>query len=240
MMGRLLPFRRRGTPKTVPPPDAPPSSTTRSVSDDSSGLTPRASLPPPAPPDAPPSSTIRSVSYDSSGLTPRASLPPPAPVDDGSSRTSDLRQHVLVPGRAEGDDVYGRGYAFKDHDHEWSPPATLLCRVAGVTVGDRPEVLQSAAFAPLEPVLLSLEFDNPHDSNAIAVMTADGTRQVGYVEREVAAVVAKMFRRGTSLGGMVLFEWRRRDDDRRCGLRLLLAPVGDVQLRVEEEVEDDS
>jgi hypothetical protein len=168
---------------------------------------------------------------------PVAEQPAPTQPPDRSERArTDHRTHVLVPDCAEGDDVYGRGYVFKDMGPECSPPATLLARVAGVTVEDRPEVLQEECFAPLQPVLLSLQFDNPHDSNAVAVMDPSGDHQVGYVEREVAAVVADLYRRkGIELGALVLFEWRRRADDSRCGIRLLLAPVGELHLRIEEE-----
>jgi hypothetical protein len=60
------------------------------------------------------------------------------------------------------------------------------------------EALASDAAAPGKPLELRRDPDNPHDPNAIAVHPADGGEQVGWVPRELAAVLAPELDAGRS------------------------------------------
>jgi HIRAN domain len=87
--------------------------------------------------------------------------------------------------------------------------------VAGVSY--RLDALQDAAFAPGRRLALVPEPDNEHDPNAIGIWDAERRAQAGYVPAEVARdVVAEEWQ------AVSLYEFL--EDERRCGLRVLLAP----------------
>ena len=68
---------------------------------------------------------------------------------------------------------------------------------------------------------------NHYDPNAIAVLTANGHAQAGYIPKEVAAKLAPMMDRGQPLAAVVC--WESREGKRRNGLRLLIGPSIAVQ-----------
>jgi hypothetical protein len=98
----------------------------------------------------------------------------------------------------------------------------LVSHVAGAV--HRPEALNSGAAAPGRPLRLRAEPDNPHDANAIAVLTEAG-EPVGYVPRELNPRVDERWR------AVVLRE--RRDSPRapRTGLWMLLAQAQALELQ---------
>jgi len=67
---------------------------------------------------------------------------------------------------------------------------TMYIKVTGVTFEGRQLVL--AEIAAGAPVMLMPEPENPFDKNAIAVWVSDrsAARQIGYVPRDLAAIVA--------------------------------------------------
>ena len=93
-----------------------------------------------------------------------------------------------------------------------------MIRVAGTSY--RLDALQDSGFAPGSPLVLRAEPENPHDPNAVGVWEAGAGAQAGYVPREQAADLAP---RLAGLEAYALWEWRD-EDDRRCGLRILVAP----------------
>jgi hypothetical protein len=94
-------------------------------------------------------------------------------------------------------------------------PRIRVVAVAGVSY--RLEALQHDAFAPGKRLALRPEPDNEHDPNAIGIWDAERRAQAGYVPAEVARdVVAEEWQ------AVSLYEFF--DDERRCGLRVLLAP----------------
>jgi hypothetical protein len=117
--------------------------------------------------------------------------------------------------------VIGRGYAFRGLDYDEAPEGYGSTKVAGVS--HRQGALQNAAFDPLRPVSLIPEFDNRYDENAIGVWDAAGRLQIGYLPKEVAVRWAPFVRDGYPLAGCVLYEWRQRRSNERCGVRLLFA-----------------
>jgi len=94
-------------------------------------------------------------------------------------------------------------------------PRIRVVKVAGVSY--RSDELQDEGFAPGRRLALVAEPDNEHDPNAIAVWDAERRVQVGYVPADLA--------RDLDAG-----EWQAvsllefREDGRRAGLRVLLAP----------------
>ncbi len=97
-------------------------------------------------------------------------------------------------------------------------------RVVGVA-GARfhEEALQSDGAAPGSRLVLRPEPDNPHDLNAIAVDTEDGTH-LGFVPRELAVEVSGEW------SAVALRESRASPRDPRTGLTMLLAPAPEIQL----------
>jgi hypothetical protein len=87
--------------------------------------------------------------------------------------------------------------------------------VAGVTF--RLEALQDEAFAPGRPLALVPEPDNEHDPNAIGIWDEARRVQAGYVPAETAARLD-----ADEWQAVVLAEFR--EDERRAGLLVLLAP----------------
>lgn len=176
------------------------------------------------------------------GAVPPQPLPPPRQAAAAPPRrprppaqtAASAGKPVLVRDDFDGDDVYGQGYVFEGKGPTYAPSGMYLCKVAGTTYDGREKPLQLKAFDPLSAVRLVTDFDNKSDKNAIAVVDASGRHQIGWLERDVAAKVAPRIRKGEQIGAMVLFEWRRHEDRKRCGLRLLLAPAGDFHVTVKD------
>lgn len=150
--------------------------------------------------------------------------------------------------RAEdGTRLWRNGYALVDPQTgtflRWDAPeiaevGAMICRVAGVSY--RSSDLQQDDFSPGRPLLLRPEPDNPHDRNAVGVWDQAGRIQVGFVPREQAPQVAAKFRRGNALGAVVLQELRASRDGERVALVLLVCPLGQVTLEIEDSADDGS
>jgi len=106
-------------------------------------------------------------------------------------------------------------------------------RVVGVAGAARHHAvaLQSEAAAPGSGLGLRRDPDNLHDAQAIAVETADGTEQLGWVPRDVAAELAPEIDAGRPWSAVVLREQRRSPRDPRHGLTMLLAASAAIELR---------
>jgi HIRAN domain len=91
--------------------------------------------------------------------------------------------------------------------------------------------LQADAFAPGRPLELRRRPDNPHDRNAIAVLDAGGTRQAGWVPRELAERLAPQLDAGERWSAVALRERRADPRSPRIGLTMLLAPAASIELR---------
>ena len=102
----------------------------------------------------------------------------------------------------------GKPLSFRD-------PRLLVVKVAGVS--HRSDALQDEAFAPGRRLALVPEPDNPHDPDAMAVWDSDRRLQAGYVPATFAPEL--------SGDEQAVAIWEFRDDeDRRIGLRVLIAP----------------
>ena len=99
----------------------------------------------------------------------------------------------------------------------------LVANVAGAV--HRPEALTSDGAAPGRPLTLHAEPDNPHDPNAVAVLTSAGL-PLGYVPRELAPLV------GDDWSAIVLRERRLTPRDPRTGVTMLLAHADSIELTV--------
>ena len=117
-----------------------------------------------------------------------------------------------------GGDDEGRGYFLRDAETgeavRWNDPRLRVVKVAGASY--RADALQDDAFAPGSRLALVPEPANPHDSHAVAVWDAERRLQAGYVPAEVAPEL-----RGDE---QAVSLWEFREQGRRIGLRVLLAP----------------
>ena len=118
----------------------------------------------------------------------------------------------------------GRGYRLRDaasgdvvgwQDERLSAAGARVLPVAGTSF--RGDALQDDAFEPGREVVLLAEPGNEHDPNAVAVWDAAQRIQVGYVPADVAPELV------LPLQAVSLWEWR--DQGRRVGLRILVAPA---------------
>ena len=134
-------------------------------------------------------------------------------------RLTDRLRIWLERGELEG----GRGFWLRDaasgdalswDDRRLAAAGARVVPVAGTSY--RGDVLQDDAFAPGNEVALVAEPENEHDPHAIAVWDAERRLQVGYVPADLAAELE------LPLQAFSLWEWR--EDDRRVGLRIILAP----------------
>jgi len=125
----------------------------------------------------------------------------------------------LERGRLEG----GSGYWLRDaasgdalgwQDERLAAGGARVVAVAGTSY--RAEALQDDAFAPGSELTLVPEPGNEHDQNAIGVWDAAQRLQAGYVPADVAPTLVLPLR------ALSLWEWR--EDGRRVGLRMLVAP----------------
>ena len=105
-------------------------------------------------------------------------------------------------------------------------------RIANVAGAERfhPDVLASDAAAPGAPLTLRRDPGNEHDPNAIAVCTPGG--QLGFVPRDLAALLAPSLDAGEVWSGVVLRERRASPRDPRTGVTALFARARTVELRV--------
>jgi hypothetical protein len=97
----------------------------------------------------------------------------------------------------------------------WNDERLRVVKLAGASY--RLDELQDDAFAPGRRLALVREPQNEHDPNAVAVWDAGRRVQAGYVPAEVAPSV-----RGNE---QALALWEFREDGKRIGLRVLLAPA---------------
>ena len=113
----------------------------------------------------------------------------------------------------------GSGYRLRDAATDelvrWEDPRLHVVRVAGTSY--RADALQDDGFAPGTRVALVPEPDNAVDPHAIGIWDLERRVQAGYVPADVARRVS-----ASELQGVSLWEWR--EDERRVGLRVLLAP----------------
>ena len=105
-------------------------------------------------------------------------------------------------------------------------------RVAHVAGAEKwhPDVLQSDAAEPGSPLVLRRDPENAYDPNAIAVDTPGG-EQLGFVPRELAAVLAPSLDAGERWSAIVLRERRPNPREGRTGVTMLLGRGETVELR---------
>lgn len=139
--------------------------------------------------------------------------------DDGSI--------VWVAGYTPVDPQTGR-YLARDAS-ELAARGLVACGVAGAA-GFHDEVLQSDDVSPGRALSLRRDPANPHDPNAIAVLTPAGA-QAGFVPRDVAARLAPQLDAGATWSAVALRERRASPRDPRSGLTMLLAPAERIELR---------
>lgn len=77
-----------------------------------------------------------------------------------------------------------------------------------------------------QPVELDRETYNPHDKNAVALLTPVGERKIGYVQRGSAGAVARRLDAGESLAAVCLWGPGPRRDD--ATTRLLIGSRRDL------------
>jgi HIRAN domain len=134
---------------------------------------------------------------------------------------SDRLRIWLERGELEG----GRGYWLRDaasgdalrwDDERLTAGGARVLPVAGASY--RLDALQDDAFSPGARLALVPEPENEHDPNAIAIWDEARRLQAGYVPADAA--------RELSLPLQALSLWEWREEGRRVGLRVLVAPPG--------------
>lgn len=128
--------------------------------------------------------------------------------------------------------VEGRGYNFYGPRSIWlrgdelpGPFKAAGCRIARVAGVTQYRGIARPDLGVGQQVQLRPEPTNRHDPNAIAVWTFDGTEQVGYLPRDVAAETMDYARRHqTTFGALVVWEFRRTGSSERVGVKLLIGP----------------
>jgi hypothetical protein len=103
--------------------------------------------------------------------------------------------------------------------------------VAGVAGAGRHHAaaLDAAALEPGSALALRRDPGNPHDPHAIAVEAAG--EQLGWVPRELAALLAPELDAGATWSTVVLREQRSSQREPRTGLTMLLARADAIELR---------
>ena len=136
----------------------------------------------------------------------------------------------------DGGQVWVAGYVPVDAQGRFIGRDALAARglhtasVAGAAA-HHDDVLQGADLEPGAPLTLRRDPGNPHDPQAIAVH-APGGGQLGFVPREVAAELAPLVDAGKPWSAVLLRERRASPRDPRTGVTMLLAPAGELTLRV--------
>jgi hypothetical protein len=115
----------------------------------------------------------------------------------------------------------GNGFRMRDAETEElvreDDPRIRVVPVAGVSF--RVDELQDDGFAAGRRLALAPEPENQHDPHAIAIWDEDRRVQAGYVPAEVAQELDAGEWQAVSLHEFF-------EEDRRAGLRVLLAPRG--------------
>jgi len=113
----------------------------------------------------------------------------------------------------------GSGYRLRDaatnEPVRWEDPRVHVVRVAGTSY--RLDALQDEGFEPGKRIALVPEPDNEFDPHAIGIWDLERRAHAGYVPADVARTVD-----ASDLQAVSIWEWR--EDGRRVGLRVLLAP----------------
>jgi HIRAN domain len=102
-----------------------------------------------------------------------------------------------------------------------------VARVAGAGL-HHAAALAAAPADPGAPLELRRDPANEHDPNAIQVHA--GGEQIGWVPREIAAVLAPQLDAGHPWSAVVLREQRASPRDPRTGATMLLAPAAEIAL----------
>lgn len=97
-----------------------------------------------------------------------------------------------------------------------------VCAVAGAA-RHHAEALQAAVLVPGAPVDLRRDPGNPHDPAAIKVLLPDSGAQLGWIPKDVAAVLAPEHDAGRPWHARVLREQRPSPREPRTGVTLLLS-----------------
>jgi HIRAN domain-containing protein len=126
----------------------------------------------------------------------------------------------LERGELEGGEGYwlrdaSSGEALRWDDDRLAEAGARVVRLAGSSY--RQEALQDPAFAPGSELELVPEPENEHDPRAVGIWDAALRLQAGYVPAETARELV------LPLQAISLWEWR--EQGRRVGLRVLLAPL---------------
>ncbi|MFV2062163.1 MAG: HIRAN domain-containing protein [Chloroflexota bacterium] len=129
-------------------------------------------------------------------------------------------------------DIESRRLRFDGDQGTWLPeddlPALLEaagCRLSDVVGVSSYDGLTHRSLEIGQRVLLRPEPANVADRNAIAVWIEDGSQQVGYLPRDVAAqVTSEAQRRRAGYGAFVACEQRETKSRERRGLTILLGP----------------
>ena len=138
----------------------------------------------------------------------------------------------------EGGQVWVAGYQPVDPSGRYLARDAPALGAAGLRVASiagaarhHAHALASDGAAPGRPLVLRRDPENPHDPNAIAVLTAAG-EQLGFVPRELALELAAALDAGERWSAIVLRERRASPRDPRTGLTMLLARDGAIELRI--------
>ncbi|HZT95015.1 MAG TPA: HIRAN domain-containing protein [Gaiellaceae bacterium] len=131
----------------------------------------------------------------------------------GDSSNSEPRLRIWLE---RGESGYWLRDAATGDAMKWDDPRVRVVKLAGASY--REEALQDEGFAPGRRLTLVREPENEHDPNAVAVWDAGRRLQAGYVPAELAPEL-----HGDEQA-VSLWEFRR-EDGRRIGLRVLLAPA---------------
>ena len=137
----------------------------------------------------------------------------------------------------DGSIVWLSGYAVVGDDGrylardapELAARGLIVTNVAGAA-RHHADALASDAAAPGSGLELRRDRANEHDRNATAVHLRGG-EQLGWVPREVAALLAPELDASTAWSALALRESRRSPRDPRAGLTMLLARTGAIELR---------
>lgn len=135
---------------------------------------------------------------------------------------------IWVAGYALVDPASGR-YLARDAP-ELAARGLVIAGVAGAAAF-HDDVLQAEAASPGRALVLRRDPGNAHDANAIAVDVPGDGGQLGWVPREVAAMVAASLDAGEPWSAVVLRERRRSPRDPRTGVTMLLARSESIALR---------
>jgi hypothetical protein len=122
----------------------------------------------------------------------------------------------------------GSGEFVSRDDPALAARGLLIAGVAGAGQ-HHAEALESEDVGPGRPLELRRDAGNPHDPNAIAVH-GEGSEQVGWVPRDLAAELAPDLDAGRPISAVVLREHRRSPRDPRHGLTMLLARATAIEM----------